>query len=212
MSPLYAIIDVDVCVRAGRRPGDVAGAYLSGGVRLLQVRAKHLPGGAFLQLVDEIAAAARDVGATVVVNDRVDVARTAGLGVHLGQDDLPVAAARAVLGPDAVVGLSTHTSAQLTEALGQPITYVAYGPVFATVTKTTADPVVGLAGLAAAAAAASAATVPLVAIGGITLASAGAVRAAGAVSVAVISDLLAGPEGPAARARRFLSALDVQTV
>ena len=212
MSPLYAIVDVDVCARAGRAPAEVAAAYLSGGARLLQVRAKDLPSGAFLQLVDAVAAAARGVGATVVVNDRVDVARAAGLGVHLGQDDLPVDAARALLGPEAIVGLSTHTAAQLAAALRQPVTYVAYGPIFATITKANRDPVVGLAGLAAAAAAATAAGVPLVAIGGITLATAGAVRTAGASSVAVISDLLTGPEGPADRVGRFLWALGAQTV
>lgn len=212
MSPLYAIVDVEVCARAGRGPAEVAAAYLSGGARLLQVRAKDVPSGTFLDLVDAVAAAARGTGATVVVNDRVDVARAAGLGVHLGQDDLPVDAARALLGPEAVVGLSTHTSAQLTAAVRQPVTYVAYGPIFATATKTHPDPVVGLAGLSAAATVAGAAGVPLVAIGGITLATAATVRRAGANSVAVIADLLAGPEGPAERVRRFLSALDAQTV
>jgi thiamine-phosphate pyrophosphorylase len=212
MSPLYAIVDAEVCARAGRGPAEVAAAYLAGGARLLQVRAKDVPSGTFLQLVDAVLAAARGTGATVVVNDRIDVACAAGLGVHLGQDDLPVDAARALLGPTAVVGLSTHTSAQLAAALRQPVTYVAYGPVFATATKTNPDPIVGLTGLAAAAAAAGAAGVPMVAIGGITLATAGAVRKAGASSVAVISDLLTGPEGPAERVRRFLSALGTQTV
>lgn len=212
MSPLYAIVDVEVCERAGQAPMEVARAFLHGGARLLQLRAKRLPGGPFLALADEIGAAAGDVGATLVVNDRVDVARAAGLGVHLGQDDLPVAAARALLGPDAVVGLSTHTPAQLALALGQPITYVAYGPIFATTTKAHPDAVVGLRRLAAAASAAAAAGVPLVAIGGITLTTAGAVRAAGATSVAVISDLLAGPELPRERVGRFLAALGAQTV
>jgi len=212
MSPLYAIVDVAVCARAGRAPLEVAAAYLSGGARLLQLRAKDLPGGAFLELAEAVARAAGATAATVVVNDRVDVARTAGLGVHLGQDDLPVAAARAILGPDALIGLSTHTAAQLGEALAQPVSYVAYGPIFATATKAHPDPVVGLAGLAVAAAAARGAGLPLVAIGGITLATAAAVRAAGASSVAVISDLLAGPDGPAAQVGRFLGAVGAQTV
>jgi thiamine-phosphate pyrophosphorylase len=204
VSPLYAIVDVDVCERVGRRAADVAGDYLAGGARLLQVRAKHLPGGAFLRLVDDVAVQARAAGATVIVNDRVDVAAAAGLGVHLGQDDLSAGDARAVLGPHAIIGLSTHTPAQLAAALREPVSYVAFGPVFVTATKANPDPVVGLRGITAAAAAASAAGVPLVAIGGITLATAASVRAAGATSVAVIADLLAGPEAPAARVRRFI--------
>jgi thiamine-phosphate pyrophosphorylase len=213
MAPLYAIVDVDACLRAGRSTPEVARAFLAGGARLLQIRAKHLAAGAFLRLVDDVAVAARAAGATLVVNDRVDVARAAGLGVHLGQDDLPVGAARAVLGHDAVVGLSTHTPAELEAALRLPISYVAYGPIFATATKAAPDPVVGLAALAAAATTAAAAGIPLVAIGGITLATAAAVRAQGAASVAVIGDLLAGAEGAAERVRRFLSALaDTQPV
>jgi len=208
VSPLYAIVDVDVCARAGRAAADVARDYLAGGARLLQVRAKLLPSGAFLQLVDEVAAHARAAEATVIVNDRVDVAAAAGLGVHLGQDDLSVAEARAVLGPDAMVGLSTHTTAQLAAALHQPVSYVAFGPVFITGTKAHPDPVVGLSGLAEAAAAATAAGVPLVAIGGITLATAASVRGAGATSVAVIADLLAGPEPPEVRVRRFIQACE----
>ena len=208
MTPLYAIVDVDVCERLGRAAADVARDYLAGGARLLQVRAKHVPSGALLALVDDVAAQARAVGATVIVNDRVDVAAAAGLGVHLGQDDLPATDARAVLGPRALVGLSTHTPAQLAAALRQPVSYVAFGPVFVTATKANPDPVVGLSGLAAAAAAATAAGVPLVAIGGITLATAESVRAAGATSVAVIADLLAGPETAAARVARFIQVFE----
>jgi thiamine-phosphate pyrophosphorylase len=154
VSPLYAIVDVEVCERAGRPAADLARDYLAGGL--------------FLRLVDDVAAQARAVGATVIVNDRVDVAAAAGLGVHLGQDDLSVADARAVLGPGAIVGLSTHTPAQLASALRQPVSYVAFGPVFVTGTKANPDPVVGLRGVAIAALAATAAGVPLVAIGGIT--------------------------------------------
>ncbi len=208
MSALYAIVDVDVCVQAGVAPAAVARAYLAGGARLLQARAKHLSSGAFLQLVEEMAMDARAAGATLIVNDRADVARVAGLGVHLGQGDLPVTEARALLGHDAVIGLSTHTPAQLAHALSLPVSYVAYGPVFATTSKADSDLVVGLAGVADAAAALLRAGLPLVAIGGITAATAANVRRAGATSVAVISDLLAGPEAPEGRVRRFLSVLN----
>lgn len=204
---LYAIVDADVCAAAGRPPRDVAAAFLTAGVRLLQVRAKHATGRDLLTLTEAVMAAARPLGATVVVNDRVDVAATALAGVHVGQDNLPPAVARRLLGPSALVGCSTHTAAQLTEALAAPVDYVAYGPVFATTTKADPDPVVGLEGLRRAARQAAAAGVPLVAIGGITLATAPAVLAAGAAAVAVIGDLLAGDEPPQARARRFLVAL-----
>lgn len=212
MSPLYAIVDVEVCLKAGLDPRTVGEAYLAAGVPLVQVRAKRLGSAAFLAVVEGLMPAAGRTRATLIVNDRVDVAKTAGLGVHLGQTDVPVAEARALLGPDAVIGHSTHTRAELMAALAAPSTYVAYGPVFATSTKANPDPVVGLSGVAGAAAAARAAGRPLVAIGGITLETAPAVIGAGADAVAVIADLLAGPEDPAGRARRFLRRLGAEPV
>jgi len=212
MSPLYAIVDVDVCLAAGRTPEAVAAAFLRAGVSHLQIRAKELGGAAFLDLVTRIAPAAAAAGAVLLVNDRVDVARTAGLGVHLGQQDLPAAEARRLLGPAAIIGRSTHTPAELEAALNEPVNYVAYGPVFATATKANPDPVVGIDGVRAAAARAGRAGRPLVAIGGITLATAPSVTAAGAAAVAVISDLVRGDEEPEARARRFLSALRTKPV
>lgn len=205
---LYAIVDADACARAGRTPVDVAGAFVQGGVRLLQVRAKAAGGGELLALVDAVAALAEPAGAAVIVNDRVDVAGAASVGVHVGQDDLPPAVARRLLGPTALIGCSTHTLSQLDAALAAPVSYVAYGPVFATASKAAPDPVVGVDGVRAAARAAAAAGVPLVAIGGITLATAPAVIDAGAAAVAVIGDLVAADEPPEARARRFLVALD----
>jgi thiamine-phosphate pyrophosphorylase len=210
--PLYAIVDVDACAAAGRLPREVAVAFLEAGVRLLQIRAKHATGRDLLALTETVLDHARPRGATVVVNDRVDVAATASAGVHVGQDDLPPAVARRLLGPAALLGCSTHTPAQLTEALAAPIDYVAYGPVFTTATKANPDPVVGLDGLRGAARQAAAAGVPLVAIGGITLATAPSVLAAGASAVAVIGDLVAGDEPPQERARRFLVALGADGV
>ncbi len=212
MSPLYAIVDVDVCLAAGQAPPLVAAAFLRAGVSHVQIRAKQLASGAFLDLVTGLVPHARAAGATLIVNDRVDVARSAGVGVHLGQEDLPVADARRLLGPAAVIGRSTHTAGELAAALAEPVTYVAYGPVFSTRTKANPDPVVGLEGLRAAAATARAAGLPLVAIGGITIATARTVTAAGATAVAVISDLVVQGEDPEARARRFLSALSANPV
>jgi thiamine-phosphate pyrophosphorylase len=201
LPPLQAILDVDVAQRAGWRAVDLARAFFDGGARLVQVRAKHLPSGALLDLCDAVVRLAAGYGASVIVNDRVDIARLSGAaGVHLGQHDLPVAAARSLLGPEAIVGCSTHSVVQVTEALATPASYIAVGPVFATRTKETGYDAVGLALVAAAAR--CAADRPIVAIGGITLDTAPTVWQAGAATVAVIGDLLAGGD-PAARVASY---------
>ncbi|MGD9906110.1 MAG: thiamine phosphate synthase [Vicinamibacterales bacterium] len=207
LPPLYAIVDADACARAGRRPDQVAIDLVGAGVRCLQIRAKTWDGADLLALVDAVRAAAAPVAAQVVVNDRVDIAGAAGVGVHVGQTDLPPAVARRLLGPAATIGCSTHTLAQLDAALAAPVDYVAYGPVFATATKANPDPVVGLDGVRAAATRARAAGIPLVAIGGIDVQRAAAVLGAGAAAVAVVADLVGHQEPPAVRAGRFLVAL-----
>lgn len=203
-SPLYAILDVDCTVSSGLAPLDVLDQWLGAGVSLVQLRAKTLAGGDLLAIAEEAVARCRAAGAMCIINDRADVAAMAGAsGVHVGQDDLSAQDARRVVGPGAWVGVSTHTDEQLAAACREPIDYVAIGPVFSTSTKHQPDPVVGLEGVRRAAPVARAAGLPLVAIGGITLASAPAVLAAGADAVAVISDLLAGD--PAVRARQYLA-------
>ena len=198
---LNAIVDVEFAERAGWRPIDLANAYLAGGARFLQLRAKNLPGDRFLELARAIAVAAHERGALFVINDRADLARLAGAdGVHIGQEDLPPAAVRRVVGDTAIVGRSTHTPEQLAAALAEPVSYVALGPVFGTTTKATGYDAVGLARVGAAAAAAG--RVPLVAIGGITLDTAPSVIDAGAASVAVIGDLLSTGD-PAARVQEY---------
>jgi thiamine-phosphate pyrophosphorylase len=210
---LNAIVDVGVAERAGWTPLDLAAAYLNGGAQFLQIRAKSLAGAAFLELATRICAMAHAVGAIVVVNDRADIARLSGAdGVHLGQDDLAAPAARAIVGPGAVLGLSTHTSPQIEAGVLQPVTYVAVGPVFGTSTKATGYDAVGLDRVRYAAA--RLASTPglrdqrpgLVAIGGITLDRAVDVMDAGATSVAVITDLLACGD-PEARVRAYLARL-----
>lgn len=205
-SRLYAIADADVASRAGWRVPDLADAYLQAGVRLLQLRAKEAAARDLLAWTEAIAALAGD--AWVIVNDRVDVALAAGTRhVHLGQDDLPIADARSLLGPDAVIGLSTHTTEQIDLACAQPVDYIAVGPVYGTQTKATGYAPVGTALVAEARRRIDAGGGrPLVAIGGITLASAVEVIAAGADAVVVVSDLL-GKGPPAARVRAYLQAL-----
>jgi thiamine-phosphate pyrophosphorylase len=191
MFPLHAIVDVDAAARAGWEPGRLALAFLEGGARFLQIRAKRLPAAEFLALCDEVVALAVPFDATVIVNDRVDLARLSGAaGVHVGQEDLPPAAAREQLGPSAIVGVSTHTLDQVDAAAREPVSYVAVGPVFGTSTKDTGYAPVGLAFVRQARAHLPAAT-PIVAIGGITLEQSARVIEAGAAQVAVIGDLLA---------------------
>jgi thiamine-phosphate pyrophosphorylase len=205
-SRLQAIVDVDTAERAGWEPSALARTLLDGGACFLQLRAKQLPSGRFLELCDTVVRLATEYGASVIVNDRVDLARLSGAaGVHVGQDDLPPAVARTQLGEDAIVGYSTHSIAQLEAALQEPLTYVATGPVFGTRTKETGYEAVGLELVASAARMSSG--LPIVAIGGITLDTAASVIAAGASCVAVISDLLTAGD-PAARVRRFLDALN----
>jgi len=205
LTPLHAIVDAEAAARAGWAAVDLARAFLDGGALWIQVRAKHLPSGAFLELCDEVVRCAESCGATVVVNDRADLARACGAaGVHVGQEDLPPAAVRQVLGPEAIVGYSTHTIAQVNDALREPVSYIAVGPVFGTSTKATGYDAVGLDLVSAAAACVGGRT--LVAIGGITLDRASDVLAAGASAVAVIGDLLATGD-PRARTRSYLQSL-----
>jgi thiamine-phosphate pyrophosphorylase len=207
---LNAIVDVQAAERSGWTPTDLARAFLAGGARFLQLRAKHLTGAAFLDIAKAIVELARPFDAMVIVNDRADIARLSGAdGVHVGQEDLSPRAVRQVVGADAVVGLSTHTMEQLERALDEPVSYVATGPVFGTTTKHTGYDAIGLERVAAAARR-TARRLPLVAIGGITLERAASVVAAGATSVAVIGDLLATAD-PEGQTRNYLRVLNSVT-
>lgn len=179
-------------------------AALRGGARLVQVRAKDLPARALLALAREGVASARAQGGLLLVNDRPDVALLAGAdGAHLGQEDLPPRDARRALPASALLGLSTHDDGQVEAASGEPVDYVAIGPVFPTSTKADARPTVGLDGVRSARARTR---LPLVAIGGITADNARAVIEAGADGVAVLSAVLAGDDVEAA-VRRLRAAV-----
>lgn len=187
LPPVYAITD-----RASSGLDDhaeIARRLLAVGVRCVQLREKGLPDAALLVAADAIGALTRPLRALAFVNDRVDIARLAGLGVHLGEDDLPAAAARAILPESAFVGVSTHDVPAARRAFADPgADYVAFGPVFESPTKNV-RPALGLEALAAAAAGR---TKPLVAIGGITAGRLDAVWDAGADSAAMIGGLLGG--------------------
>ncbi len=201
---LYAIVDAAVTLRAGWDPPGLARVYVDAGARLIQLRAPGVDGKIVLGWCRQIMAIAAPAGARLIVNDRCDLAMVAGAdGVHLGQGDLPVREARRQLGASAMIGVSTHDEAQVREALLQPVSYLATGPVFDTRTKDTGYVAVGLDAVRRTAAAAGGR--PVVAIGGITLA-APAVLAAGASAVAVIADLLA-TGNPSTRVRDYLAVL-----
>jgi len=206
---LYAIVDVELCRVRGLDPLTVLAAFVDGGARFIQLRDKSPSSGARLALADAAVALTRPAGAWLVINDRADIARMCGAdGVHVGQDDLPVAAARGIAGAKALLGVSTHDEAQLQAAIATDADYIAVGPIYGTATKDTGYTARGLDLLRRAA---SIAGRPVVAIGGITLARAGEPIAAGAASVAVISDLLTGGD-PRARVRAFLEALSERRV
>ena len=171
---------------------------IAGGATLIQLREKHAAPREFYKDAEQALAIARSHGAKIIINDRVDIALALGAdGVHLGQDDLPPHHARKILGPQAIIGFSTHTIEQAIEAAYLPIDYIALGPIFTTKTKENPDKTVGLDGIKNVREAIGG--FPLVAIGGINSGNVSQVIQAGAGSAAVISVLYASPEDVAGR-------------
>ena len=211
MSPLglYPILDVDSLHARNFSPIAFAERVLAARPALLQLRAKSSNARDTLALLRALAPICQAVGCTLFANDRPDLALLAGApGVHVGQHDLPLAEVRRV-GPSLAVGVSTHTLDELEAALAERPDYVAFGPVYATPSKSDHETPVGLDGLARAHERAQRAGVPLVAIGGLNLTRAPAVGAH-AEAAAVIGALL--PEGDeldgvTARARALQEAL-----
>lgn len=208
--PLYAITDFQLA--APLTHAEQASLLIEGGVRLVQLREKRSDADDFFDEVVRALQVARERGARIIVNDRADIALAARAdGVHLGQTDMPPEAARRLLGEKAIVGFSTHNLEQARAAAQMPIDYLAVGPVFATRTKENPDETVGLDGVRRVRDELLRlnSTLPLVAIGGITIENARQVLAAGADSVAIVSALVGGaPESLKERARRFVTLLD----
>lgn len=203
LPPLYVILDAALLPSD---PMEFVKKLMGAGARLFQYRNKTAPAREVLQAVQALNVTVRQEGRSFLVNDRPDIARLAGAsGVHVGQDDLDAAAARKIVGADAVVGISTHNLEQFREALETDADYIAVGPIFETRTKAKPDPVVGLALIREAR---KLTNKPIVAIGGITLERAEDVIRAGANSVAVISDVLAA-KNPAARVKQYLEILEI---
>lgn len=197
---VYPITDTQL---SGLSHAEQVALFADGGATVVQLRDKHAPALQFYEQAKAALATARERGVQIIINDRVDIALALGAdGVHLGQDDLPPEALRRLLGPDFVIGFSTHNVKQAIEASTWPIDYLAIGPIFQTSTKENPDPVVGLSGLSAVREAIG--TRPLVGIGGITPTNARAVIQAGADSVALIRGLLTSTEGVSETLRQTL--------
>jgi len=194
---LYPILDTEALAARGISLETAAAAFLEGGAGILQIRHKGHWSRDFFENAKRVARLCREAGADLIVNDRADFACLLEAGLHVGQDDLAPRDARRLMGPDRAIGFSSHNPSQVCAAGGEPVDYVALGPVFRTASKRNPDPVVGVEEVARCRALVDK---PLVAIGGITRENALEVLHAGADAVAVIAGLL--PEAPTAASLR----------
>jgi thiamine-phosphate pyrophosphorylase len=194
---LYPILDTEAFAARGIRPEAAAAAWIEGGAGMLQFRHKGHWSREMFDAAKAVARLCREGGADLIVDDRADFALLLEAGLHVGQDDLAPRDARKLIGSAAILGFSSHNARQLCAAAGEPVDYVALGPVFATASKRNPAPVVGVEEISRCR---PLVDKPLVAIGGITLANALEVLHAGADSVAVIAGLL--PESASAQSLR----------
>jgi thiamine-phosphate pyrophosphorylase len=197
---IYPIVDTSSLVERSITPLDAASALIDGGARILQFRHKLPFTRRVFEEAERIAVLCARNQVIFVMNDRADLARLLQAALHLGQDDLPPAIARRVLGDQLPLGYSTHNLRQLREASGEPVDYLAIGPIFGTVSKQNPDPMVGLEVLREVGAACPA---PLVAIGGITIENAQRLYDVGVRSVSLIADLYALGNSAEAMRRRM---------
>src|SRR5579885_3529302 len=162
---LYPILDTAALAARGMAVERAAEAMLESGAGILQLRHKGHWSRGLYEEAQRVAGRCAEEGALLIVDDRADIALLLDAGLHVGQDDLPPREARKLMGPDAIVGFSSHNAEQLSAAGGEPVNYVALGPIFATASKRNPDPVVGIGELRRCRALTEK---PLVAIGGIT--------------------------------------------
>jgi thiamine-phosphate pyrophosphorylase len=174
-----------------------------GGATIVQLREKTLSPVDFYREAAEALRVARESAVKIMINDRVDIALALGAdGVHLGQDDMPPQAARELLGPNVIIGLSTHNLGQVQLSTKMPIDYIAIGPIFSTATKGLSEPAVGLVSLTKVRQMIG--EIPLVAIGGITSENSEDVLSAGADVIAVIGDIWTSSGAIPAQTERLL--------
>lgn len=204
---LHLCVITDAALAPGRDHVAIARAALRGGADMIQLRDKTGDLRALLPQARAIQALCRSHRAIFIVNDRLDLALAAGAdGVHVGQEDLPAEAARPLLPPGRILGVSTHSREQAEAARASGADYIGFGPVFATGTKETGYAPRGVGGLREVRAAVR---IPILAIGGISLENVAEVIQAGATAPAVISAIVAAPDIAAAAAefsRRILKA------
>lgn len=202
---IYPITDTQL---SGLSHAEQVARLIEGGASLIQLRDKLSAPREFYREAAAALQIARDHGARLIINDRVDIALALKAdGVHLGQTDIPVAAARRLLGKEAIIGFSTHNMEQAKLAANLPVDYLAFGPIFPTSTKENPEPVTGLVAMSEVAT--SKGSLPLVAIGGITLENAREVLKAGADTVAVIAELVADPRKIAENMSRMLALISL---
>ena len=199
---VYPITDRQI---SGLSHAEQVARFAAGGATLVQLRDKQASPVEFYEQAKKALDVANGLGVRLMINDRVDIALALGLGVPLGQDDLPPEAARRLLGDDAIIGYSTHSLCQIQQAATLPLDYFAIGPVFPTSTKENPDPVVGLNGVRLARE--TLGQSQLVGIGGISEVNAREVINAGADSVALIHALLADPEAISQNIERLLGSI-----
>ncbi len=190
LPPVYPITDKKLAERPTHL--SIVKELVRGGAELVQVRDKDTPASELLPDLVQCVEFCSVRNVRLIVNDRCDLAiASRAAGVHLGQEDLSPEKARAVLGPESIIGFSTHSLAQVRACRHLPIQYIGFGPVYATATKEDAAPVAGLDGLARACRESS---IPVAAIGGIALDRVREALDAGAAGVAVISALMKAPD------------------
>lgn len=189
----------------GRPLEEVVAEAVAGGVTMVQLREKELTAGETYALGRRLLQATRAARIPLIVNDRLDLMLALGAdGVHLGRSDLPLAEARRILGPGKILGYSANRPEHLEQALAAGADYAGIGPVFSTGTKTDTAPAIGLDGVRQLTSLGG--TFPCIGIGGIGADTCGAVVAAGAAGVCVISAILGAPE-PGMAARQFRQAI-----
>jgi len=193
----------DSALANGRSLAGIVAAAVKGGVTLVQLREKTASTRAFIEQARVLKRLLAPLRVPLLINDRIDVALAAGAdGAHVGQQDMPVALARQLLGPAAIIGLSITELGQVRDRDVELADYIGVGPIFAQSTKLDATPPLGLDGLAEVRRASSK---PIVAIGGVSAANADAVRSAGADGIAVVSAIM-GADDPRAAAAALVSA------
>lgn len=200
---LYGIIDLGY-TPAGHLLEMARKLTAPGGVDLLQLRAKGHSAAAIASFAAQLVPVAREAGVPLIINDHPEVAVTVEAdGVHIGQDDATVAEVRRIVGPDRIVGKSTHSPAQARAAFGEPVDYIGFGPIFATPTKPEYTPI----GEADIATVQRECPVPVFCIGGIKRENLRAVLGAGARRVVIVSGLLLA-EDPGEYLREVRETLD----